>query len=227
MGRSVKGRKTNSPRDGEGFIYHTLDLMASPAWRGRSIACARLIDFLELEHARHGGKENGRRLAPYTQLVEFGIGRRFIADAIREAEQRGLIRVECGGKKGTAITGVNRFTLTYYWTKHLKNGLWDWKEKTDDWRAVKESTKIGAHQRELAPSPPLEIARPAVVHQSEPPSIFWVASTPPPQQRGRRLASKSAAASPREPEAKPSGVAHLLETKLMERSASMGQRKPA
>lgn len=120
MGRSVKGRKTNSPRDGEGFIYHTLDLMASPAWRGRSIACARLIDFLELENARHGGKENGRLLAPYTQLVEFGIGRRFIADAIRKAEQRGLIRFERGGKKGTAITEENRFTLTYDWTKHVK-----------------------------------------------------------------------------------------------------------
>jgi GNAT superfamily N-acetyltransferase len=227
MGKRVKGRKTNAPRDGEGFVYHTLDLMASPAWQGRSIACARLIDFLELEHARHGGKENGSLLAPYTQLVEFGIGRRLIADAIREAEQRGLIRVERGGKKGTAITEVNRFTLTYFWTKRIENGLWHWEEETDDWRTVSEFVKIGApkctrtvhhsdpvpvHESELAPSQPLEIATPAVVHHSEPPSISWVHTDTSPKQLGGGTPPKCAAASLCESGVKRPSAAHLFKT---------------
>lgn len=239
MAIRVKGRKTNSPRDGEGFIYHTLDLMASPAWQGRSIACARLVDFLELEHARHGGAENGSLLAPYTQLVEFGIGRRLIAPAIREAERRGLIRVERGGKKGTAITELNRFTLTYFWTKRIENGLWNWQEETDDWRRVTEQNKIGAlkctptvhnsepvpvHESDLTSSQHTEIAIPAAVHNSEPPSISWVHPDTSPKQRGRSEPSSKPEPSSLplqsdSPKAKPSSAAHLLQTPRMKRQA--------
>lgn len=157
--RSAAGR----PPPGAAWIWHTLDLLASPAWRGRSINCVRLIEFLEIEHLRHGGNENGSLLAPYSQLVDFGITRRLIAEAIREAEQRGLVRVERGGRKGTTLTELSRFRLTYHWTKTRTNGLWDWQPPTDDWKHVTNdaisptSGTVTAPLRELASAPLREL----------------------------------------------------------------------
>jgi hypothetical protein len=82
----------------------------------------------------HGGAENGRLLAPYSQLVKFGMSRKSIASAIREAEQLGLIRVRRGGKKGTTMTECSRYTLTYLWTKSVQEGYWQWEEPTNDWQ---------------------------------------------------------------------------------------------
>ena len=77
--------------DGEPFVQLWLGLLSSDAWRKQSINCRRFIDFLTCEHQLHAGFQNGYLLAPYDQLEAWGIGRRFIAAAIREAEQRGLV----------------------------------------------------------------------------------------------------------------------------------------
>src|SRR5205823_12969455 len=82
MTRKHKHRVAGRPPDGEPWVWHTLALLSSPPWCGMSINCHRLILFLEIEHLQHGGNENGSLLAPYAQLVRFGIGRRFIAGAI-------------------------------------------------------------------------------------------------------------------------------------------------
>jgi hypothetical protein len=58
------------------------------------------MDFLMLENMRHAGTENGNLLAPYDQLVDHGIGRRLIPEAVNEAERLGLIAVQRGGRKG-------------------------------------------------------------------------------------------------------------------------------
>lgn len=196
MGKKYLGKRANHPPDGIPWIWHTIELFSSAAWLGRSINCRRLIDFLEIEHLRQGGNENGSLLAPYNQLVRFGLGRRLIAPAIREAEQRGLVKVERGGKKGTTMTELTRFTLTYHWTRIKSGGLWDWKEPTNNWQTFQKSDTVATgnghaigspsctgsvhlralasvHLRALPPSQALEIARGDVVHQSEPPSISW------------------------------------------------------
>ena len=60
MSRSRKmGRRTNHPPDGAAWIWHTVELLASPAWCTQSINCRRLMNFLEVEHLRHAGNENG------------------------------------------------------------------------------------------------------------------------------------------------------------------------
>ena len=196
MGKKYLGKRTNHPPDGIPWIWHTIELFSSAAWLGRSINCRRLIDFLEIEHLKHGGNENGSLLAPYSQLVRIGIGRRLIAPAIHDAEQRGLVRVERGGKRGTTMTELSRFTLTYHWTRSKVNGLWDWKQPTNDWKTfhkpdaetAKASRAIGSpsctgsvHLRALAPihlrtppsSQPIDIVNDDVVHKSELPSISW------------------------------------------------------
>jgi hypothetical protein len=131
-------KRTNHPPQGEPWIWHTLELISSPAWRGRSINCIRLIEYLEIEHLRHGGNENGQLLAPYMQLVAFGIGKRLISDAIAEGEARGLVSVKRGGRKGTTMNECSTYRLTYLWTKTRRDGLWDWKEPTNEWRRFKE-----------------------------------------------------------------------------------------
>ena len=44
--------RSGHPPEGEPWIWHSLSLISSPAWRARSINCARLIDFLEIEAIR-------------------------------------------------------------------------------------------------------------------------------------------------------------------------------
>lgn len=192
MSRSRKmGRRTNHPPDGVAWIWHTVELLASPAWCTQSINCRRLINFLEIEHLKHGGNENGSLLAPYGQLVGFGIGRRLIHASIAEAEQRGLVRVDRGGRRGVVMTEVNRFCLTYMWSRKKISGFWDWTPPTDDWKqflgsgqsrrnsarrctvTVHEGELVTVHQGELATSQAIENIDTGIVHEGELPSISW------------------------------------------------------
>lgn len=129
------------PPRSEPWVWHTDELMASPAWQAQSLHCRRLIDFLEREHMDNAGVENGNLTAPYGQLVERGIGRRFISKAIREAEFLGLVRCEHGGR-WAETNQPSRFALTYYPTRDLKDATDDWKNITwDDVRAWREAAK--------------------------------------------------------------------------------------
>ena len=139
MDRALHEQKKQISRSRLSARWRALDLahprpeiLASVA--NASVNCMRLIDFLEIEHLQHGGKENGSLLAPYSQLVYFGITRRLIAGAIREAERSGLLRVERGGKKGTTMTESNRYRLTYQWSTTRIDGLWNWQPPTDEWK---------------------------------------------------------------------------------------------
>lgn len=171
------GRRTNGPPENERWIWHSLGLLESDAWRGRSVHCRKLIDFLELEHVQHVCLENGRLLAPYNQLEVAGIGRKYIAGAIREAEQRGLVRIERGGRKGSVMAELNRFTLTYYWVKHKHDGLWDWQEPTDDWQQFREEGLPGLHRKGASIGSPFTTV---TVHNS--PLVTVHNSPPPPAQ---------------------------------------------
>lgn len=75
-------------------------LVAEPPHQRR-----RLIDFLMIEHMNHAGQRNGHLLAPRDQLETFGIGRRLITAAIKEARASGLIDVKPGiGRQPSTFT---------------------------------------------------------------------------------------------------------------------------
>ncbi len=118
------------------YIIHSQALISSPAWRGRSHNLSRLLDFLELEHMAHGGKDNGRLLAPWNQLVQFGIGRRFVADVVDEGVERGLLDV----RKGVGRAPSN-YTITYLPT--FASG--EENAPSDRWRAYEP---VAVHLRE-------------------------------------------------------------------------------
>jgi len=73
-----------------------LSLLTSLAWRSLSLNARRFVEFLMIEHMRHGGKANGKLLAPRRQLEQFGIGSHFISSAIEECEHIGLVNVRRG-----------------------------------------------------------------------------------------------------------------------------------
>jgi hypothetical protein len=94
----------------------------------------RLLDFLELEHLLHGGQENGRLVAPYNQLVDFGMSRKTISAAIAEGVEKGLIKVTRSKRKGSVLKSCNRYRLTYKSHKSSCDGReWD-SLPTDEWR---------------------------------------------------------------------------------------------
>ena len=188
MSRRGKSKRAQRPPEGATWIWHTLDLIASPAWRNRSIHCRRLIDFLEREHLQHGGNDNGSLIATYSQLEVEGISRKSIHGAIQEAERRGLIAIERGGRKGAVMNELNRFRLTYLWSRTRKDGVWSWYEPSDNWREYAPPHKtIGAQRgtvtvpkRQLRTVPKRELPSAQVIEKAEseavpkmpPPSIF-------------------------------------------------------
>src|SRR5690242_16864934 len=103
------------------FVPLTRDLLSGDAWRSLSINARRFIDFLLLEHMRKGGQENGNLKAPYRQLEEFGIGAQYVAGALLEAEEFGLVDCHRGGMRV-----ATKYTLT--WLPSVDNGI-----PTDRW----------------------------------------------------------------------------------------------
>ena len=126
-----RDRSLHRPPQGESWLWQTVELIASPAWRSMSIHCRRFIDFLVVEHRSHAARENGNLHAPYDQLEKWGIGRRFIRDAILEAEFLGLIRYERGGR--WAMTNApSTYRLTFYTSHDERPPTNDWKGKTQE-----------------------------------------------------------------------------------------------
>jgi hypothetical protein len=137
-------RKLMSPPKNEPWVWQTRELMTSDAWKYRSVNVARLIDFLEVEHMNHAGTENGNLIATHTQLVEWGVCKRLITEAIDEAIYLGLIRVKRGGR-WAGKNDASRFYLTYYADKFFSPPTNDWKARSKaeikQWKQEKRSKK--------------------------------------------------------------------------------------
>ena len=117
------------------FAWLHRELVTSAAWRARSIHTARFIDALLVDHMNHAGTENGNLMATYDQMVAWGIGRRFVNDAIAEALFLGLTRVDPGGR-WVNNNQPSRYCLTWFYNDR------DDTPATDDWKKVtKEAIK--------------------------------------------------------------------------------------
>ncbi len=89
-GRLTKAeRKFRGPPKDQPWSWHSREMLLSPAWRALSVNGRRLLDFLELEHLAHAGRENGHLKATYDQLEEYGISRRLIPRTIGEVRPGG------------------------------------------------------------------------------------------------------------------------------------------
>jgi hypothetical protein len=108
-------------------------MLESPAYRALSRAAHQVLARIEVEHAHHGGADNGELPVTYDHLVEYGLHRHAIAPAIRELVALGFIEITakgCAGNEG--YRRPNFFRLTYRPAKTATTG-----DGTHEWRSIK------------------------------------------------------------------------------------------
>jgi len=92
------------------FIAHTRAMRESAAWRALPDNARRVLDRLELEHMAHGGAANGKLVCTYTDFAKWGIRRRSIPLAIRQAVALGFLEVT---RRGYITSGDFKAPSTY------------------------------------------------------------------------------------------------------------------
>jgi hypothetical protein len=99
----------------EPFVKHRRSMLESPAWRMLPHLAYQLLNRIELEHMRHGGKDNGRLVVTYTDVEKYAVCQnpRAIAQAVRQAEALGFLIVTRGRGGRGASRQPNQFRLTY------------------------------------------------------------------------------------------------------------------
>ena len=143
MSKKVNFRldKVARPPEGIAWVWHTIDLLSSPAWKVRSNQLAKLLDLLELEHLRHGGAENGHLKQTYSQIdrIDGGVSSKFIAAAIAEGEELGLIEAHRGMRKSVMESHMTTFRLTYLPAKvvpEFQDGKPYYVVPSNDWKGI-------------------------------------------------------------------------------------------
>src|SRR5271170_1681652 len=115
------------------FAWRLIEMLESPASRVMSLSAKRVLERLEIELSRHGGKpeENGLLACTFDHFVEFGIERHAIAPAIREAVSLGFVAIARKGCAGNAnYRQPTLYRLTYRFCGSHQ-------ETTDEWRCIK------------------------------------------------------------------------------------------
>jgi hypothetical protein len=111
------------------FAVRLIEMLKSPAFRVLSRAAHQVLARIEIEHAQHGGAENGKLPVTYDHFVEYGLHRHAIGPAIREAVALGFIEVT---QRGCARNGEfhqpSLYRLTYRDVKGtLGDGMHEWR----------------------------------------------------------------------------------------------------
>ena len=96
------------------FSARTIEMLESPAFQVLSLSAHRVLNRLEIEHAHHGGNDNGKLPVTFNQFGECGIDRHAIAPAIREVCALGFAEITEHGQAGNReFRRPNLFRLTY------------------------------------------------------------------------------------------------------------------
>jgi hypothetical protein len=96
------------------FAPRPIDMLESPAMRALSLAARRALDRIEIEHAHHGGEDNGKLPITYADFERFGLQSNAIAPALRELAALGFIEVTRKGYGGAAeMRAPSWYRLTY------------------------------------------------------------------------------------------------------------------
>jgi hypothetical protein len=114
---------------GRQFIPRPVDLLKSPAYRVLNIHEHRVLTRIEIEHAAHAGKDNGRLPVTYNDFERHGVSRKYIAPAIAALTALGLVEVT---QRGRANNGEFRapslYRLTYLHTEQA--------DPTNEWADI-------------------------------------------------------------------------------------------
>jgi len=114
------------------FAPRLIEMLESPAYRVLSSAARQVLDRIEIEHAHHGGAENGALPVAYDHFEEYGLHSKAIAPAIREVCALGFVEVMQRGCGGNAyLRRVTLYRLTY------RNAKGEAGDGTHEWRKIK------------------------------------------------------------------------------------------
>lgn len=106
-------RRRNNSISGQ-FSARLIEMLNSPAYRVLSRAAHMVLARIEIEHANHGGNDNGCLPVTFDDFEDYGIERHAISPAINEAEALGFTEVTERGHHGMANRRrPNLFRLTY------------------------------------------------------------------------------------------------------------------
>jgi hypothetical protein len=121
---------------GEQFVARPVSTLQSPAYRALSLSAHRVLSRVELEHAHHGGADNGKLPVTYNDFVEYGIDRHAISAAIRECVALGFLEITEQGRAGNAeFRTPNKFRLTYIYSGY-PNPTHEWRRVETDEQAA-------------------------------------------------------------------------------------------
>jgi hypothetical protein len=110
------------------WIAHPIALIR--VLRDLSLTARRILDCLELEHCRHGGRENGKLICTYDDF-ECCVQRSRIREGLDELVAAGLIKIVRPGRRAYADLRVpSMYRLTYLTTFQDSK----WVEATHDWK---------------------------------------------------------------------------------------------
>jgi hypothetical protein len=127
------------------FSARTIEMMEAPAFQVFSLTGHRILARIEIEHAHHGGNDNGKLPVTFDQFVEYGIHRHTVAPALREVCALGFVEITEHGRAGNAEwRRPNLFRLTY---RHVGNA-----EPTNEWKRIKtkeDAERIASEARRL------------------------------------------------------------------------------
>ena len=115
------------------FVFHTLDMRRSPAWRPDN--ARRVLDRLEVEHMEHAGSENGALVCTYSDMAACGIRRASVSLAIRQCVELGFLKVTVGRRAIAQHRAPSLYRLTYVVGR--KTGSLKQDEPTHEWRRIK------------------------------------------------------------------------------------------
>jgi hypothetical protein len=133
---------------------HVLD---SPSWllMSKVGCCPQVIGGIMSELARNGGKTNGELIVPYNDLVDRGVRRSSIRDALCVLEALGLIAVSRDGRSFGTVKQPSLYRITWCGTP---DGL----TPTHEWKAIKTTEEA---ERGLE-SARRRLAEPGTAHDS-------------------------------------------------------------
>jgi hypothetical protein len=90
-----------------------------------------MIERLEVEHMRHGGKENGNLVVSYDQFEAYGVSRRAICQMIEVGQALGIIEVIKPENWYGDVRPPNIYRLTYIPAKGKR-------APTDEWNTISQ-----------------------------------------------------------------------------------------
>jgi hypothetical protein len=124
----MKKRRRRTTIGGQ-FAPRLIEMLESPAYRVLSLSGHRVLARLEIELGHHGGLENGRLPVTYANFERYGIERKSIPPALREAQALGFVRITERGRpsKSNFDRHPNYFELTYIHGAHGEEPTHEWK----------------------------------------------------------------------------------------------------